>query len=123
MTKLPIYMDYHATTPVDPRVLEVMLPYFSEDFGNASSLDHIYGARANEAVEKAREQVAKIIHARSDEIIFTSGATESDNLALVGVIEKLSDKGNHLITCVTEHKAILETAKNLEKKGKSRTPF
>jgi len=119
--KFPIYMDYHATTPVDPRVLESMLPYFSEKFGNASSIDHLYGLWAEEAVESAREKVAKIINARPDEIIFTSGATESDNLALVGVMEKFSQKGDHLITCVTEHKAILDTAKKLEEKGKKVT--
>ncbi len=119
--KLPIYMDHHATTPVDPRVLDAMLPYFSQEFGNASSIDHIYGARAHQAVEKAREQVASILNARPEEIIFTSGATESDNIALLGVAEKLAAKGDHIITCVTEHKAILDTAKHLEKMGKTVT--
>lgn len=119
--KLPIYMDHHATTPVDPRVLEVMLPYFSQVFGNASSIDHIFGARAHEAVEKARGQVASTLNARPEEIIFTSGATESDNIALLGVAERLASKGDHIITCVTEHKAILDTAKHLEKMGKSVT--
>jgi len=114
-------MDHHATTPVDPRVLDAMLPYFSQEFGNASSIDHIYGARAHQAVEKAREQVASILNARPEEIIFTSGATESDNIALLGVAEKLAAKGDHIITCVTEHKAILDTAKHLEKMGKTVT--
>lgn len=119
--KLPIYMDHHATTPVDPRVLDAMLPYFSQEFGNASSIDHIFGARAHEAVEKAREQVASSLNARPEEIIFTSGATESDNIALLGVAEKMAAKGDHIITCVTEHKAILDTAKHLEKMGKTAT--
>lgn len=114
-------MDYHATTPVDPRVLESMLPFFSEQFGNASSIDHLYGVQAAEVVEFAREKTAKIIHARPDEIIFTSGATESDNLAILGVMDKFSEKGDHLITCVTEHKAVLDTAKKLQEKGKSVT--
>ncbi len=116
--KLPIYMDHHATTPVDPRVLDAMLPYFSQVFGNASSTDHIFGARAHMAVEKAREQVASSLNARPEEIIFTSGATESDNIALLGVAEKMAAKGDHIITCVTEHKAVLDTAKHLEKMGK-----
>ncbi|MCP1715516.1 cysteine desulfurase [Methanocalculus alkaliphilus] len=117
----PVYMDHHATTPVDPRVLEAMLPYFKDDFGNASSIDHMYGARAYEAVEKARKQVASILNAKPNEIYFTSGATESDNIALLGVTDKLAAKGNHIITCVTEHKAVLDTAKHLEKMGKSVT--
>src|SRR4051794_6466293 len=104
MLRLPIYMDHHATTPVDPRVLEVMLPFFTEVFGNAASKDHEFGYVANQAVEKAREQVAALINARSDEIIFTSGATESDNLALFGVAERNADKGDQIITCATEHK-------------------
>jgi cysteine desulfurase len=116
--KTPIYMDYHATTPVDPRVLTAMLPYFTDEFGNPSSSDHIYGAQAAEAVEMARRKVARALHAKADEVIFTSGATESNNLALVGVMDRLSARGNHLITCATEHKAVLETAKRLEKKGK-----
>ncbi|HXG74812.1 MAG TPA: cysteine desulfurase family protein [Candidatus Nitrosotenuis sp.] len=115
--KFPIYLDHHATTPVDPRVLEEMLPYFTEKFGNASSLDHTFGYDASVAVENAREQIAKAINARHDEIIFTSGATESDNLALIGTMEKYREKGNHLITCVTEHKAILDTARHLESRG------
>ena len=121
MLSRPIYMDSHATTPVDPRVLEVMLPFFTENFGNASSVDHIYGSLANQAVEKAREQIASAIKAKPEEIYFTSGATESDNIALFGVAERLSEKGNHIITCVTEHKAILESCNRLELKGKKIT--
>lgn len=117
MLHLPIYMDHHATTPVDSRVLEVMLPYFTEVFGNAASKDHEFGYLANQAVEKAREQVAALINARPDEIIFTSGATESDNLALFGVAERYADKGDHIITCVTEHKAILDAGRHLEQLG------
>ena len=113
----PIYLDSHATTPVDPKVFDAMKPYFTENFGNASSLDHSYGYDASVAVQTARETIAKAIGASMDEIIFTSGATESDNLALIGVMEKNKEKGNHLITCVTEHKAILDTAKHLEKNG------
>jgi cysteine desulfurase len=113
----PIYLDSHATTPVDPRVLKEMMPYFTENFGNASSLDHSYGYDASIAVSQARESIAKSIGANMDEIIFTSGATESDNLALIGVMERNKSKGNHLITCVTEHKAILDTARHLEEQG------
>jgi cysteine desulfurase len=116
--KLPIYMDYHATTPADPRVVEAMLPYFTEKFGNAASRSHVFGWTSDEAVSIARERVAKLIGAQSPkEIIFTSGATESDNLALKGVAEFYKDKGNHLITTVIEHKAILDTCKRLEKEG------
>ena len=115
--KPPIYLDSHATTPVDPRVFEEMKPYFTEKFGNASSLDHPYGYDASITVQLARETIANAIGANNDEIIFTSGATESDNLALLGVMEKNKEKGNHLITCVTEHKAILDTAKHLESLG------
>jgi len=117
MLKLPIYMDYHATTPVDPRVLEAMLPYFGERFGNAASRNHAFGWQAEEAVETGRKQVADLVGASPKEIVFTSGATESDNAALKGVAEMYRDKGDHLITVLTEHKAVLDTCKRLEKSG------
>lgn len=117
MLKFPIYMDNHATTPVDPRVLEAMLPYFTDRFGNAASRNHAFGWQAEEAVEAARKQVADLIGATAKEIVFTSGATESDNLAIKGAARMYREKGNHLITVVTEHKAVIDTCKHLEKDG------
>lgn len=117
LTHHPIYMDHHATTPVDPRVLETMLPYFTEYFGNAASIDHEYGNEAKRAVDRAREQVAQLINAKHDEIVITSGATEADNLAILGVTEQYANKGRHVITCATEHHAVLDPCQYLESKG------
>ena len=117
MVKLPIYMDNHATTPLDPRVLEAMMPFLTNQFGNAASRNHSFGWEAEEAVEKARKEVAALIGADPREIVYTSGATESDNLAVKGVAWMYREKGDHIITCVTEHKAILDTCKHLEKDG------
>jgi len=119
--KLPIYLDHHSTTPLDPRVLKEMMPYFTEKFGNASSSDHSYGSDAASGVEKSRTQIGRAIGARPSDIIFTSGATESNNMALIGTMNYCANRGNHLITCVTEHKAILDTAKYLESTGKKVT--
>lgn len=117
MIQLPIYLDNNATTPMDPRVLEAMLPYFNEKFGNAASRNHPFGWAAEEGVDYAREQIAKLINCSEKEIIFTSGATESNNLAIKGVFEMYAEKGNHIITATTEHKAVLDTCAHLEKLG------
>ena len=118
-----IYMDKHATTPVDPRVLEAMLPYFNDVFGNAASRSHGFGWDAEKAVDDAREEIARLINAKGKEIVFTSGATESDNLAIKGVVEFYRDKGDHVITATTEHKAVLDTCKALERKGQARVTY
>lgn len=115
--KFPIYLDYHSTTPVDPKVLEAILPYLTTDFGNASSKSHSFGWKAEHAVEKARAQVARLLSANTQEIIFTSGATESNNFVLVGIAEKYADRGKHIVTTSIEHKCILDTAKYLERRG------
>lgn len=115
--KLPIYMDYNATTPLDPRVLEAMMPYLTAEFGNAASKSHPFGERASASAEAARAKIAALVGATDREIVFTSGATESDNLAIKGVAEAAAGKGNHIITCQAEHKAVLDTCKYLEKRG------
>ena len=117
MLKLPIYLDHNATTPCDPRVVDEMIPYFTNHFGNSASRNHPFGWQAEEAVDYAREQVAKLIGADPKEIIFTSGATEGDNLAIKGVFDMYASKGNHIITATTEHKAVLDTCKHIEKAG------
>ncbi len=117
MLNLPVYLDNNATTPCDPRVVEAMIPYFTQNFGNAASRNHPFGWQAEEAVDYAREQIAKLVGADPKEIIFTSGATEADNLAIKGVFEMYASKGNHIITATTEHKAVLDTCKHIEKEG------
>jgi cysteine desulfurase len=117
MTARPVYLDFHATTPVDPRVLEAMLPYFTEHFGNPASRQHAYGWDAQKAVEAARQQVAALIGATAQEIVFTSGATESNNLAIKGVAHALRDRGDHIVTVATEHKSVLDSCKRLEREG------
>ena len=117
MMPRPVYLDFHATTPVDPRVLEAMLPYFTESFGNPASRPHAYGWDAQKAVEAARHQVATLIGASAQEIVFTSGATESNNLAIKGTMHGLRDRGDHIITVATEHKSVLDSCKRLESEG------
>src|SRR5437016_12933583 len=117
MIQRPIYLDNNATTRTDPRVVEAMLPFFTEDYGNAASRNHVFGQRAEEAVEQARAQVAKLIGANPKEMVFTSGATESNNLALKGVAAMYRTKGNHIVTAATEHHAVLDPCKRLEQQG------
>lgn len=119
--KLPVYLDYHSTTPLDPRVLEAMMPYLTDKFGNASSNDHTYGADAAASIEESRSKIAKALGARSEEIVFTSCATESNNIALIGTMDRHKNRGDHMVTCVTEHKAVLNTARHLESLGKKVT--
>lgn len=119
--KLPVYLDHHSTTPLDPRVLEAMMPYLTDKFGNASSNDHTYGADAAASVEESRSKIAKTLGARSEEIVFTSCATESNNIALIGTMDRHKNRGDHMVTCVTEHKAVLNTARHLESLGKKVT--
>ncbi len=115
--KLPVYLDYQATTPMDPRALEKMMPYFTEKFGNPHSRSHAYGWETEEAVEIARRNIASLIHAGEKEIVFTSGATESNNLALKGIAHFYKEKKNHIITLVTEHKCVLDSCRHLEQEG------
>ncbi|HEY1266356.1 MAG TPA: IscS subfamily cysteine desulfurase [Candidatus Binatia bacterium] len=117
MVKIPVYLDNHSTTPVDPRVLDAMLPYFSEKFGNAASRNHAFGWEAEAAVDQARGEIARLIHALAREIVFTSGATESNNLAIKGAAEAYKDRGDHIVTCATEHHAVLDSCKALERRG------
>src|SRR5688500_9109682 len=117
MISKPLYLDYHATTPVDPRVLDAMLPYFTERFGNPHSKQHAWGWEARDAVEPARAQVAALINASAGEIVFTSGATESNNLALRGCVRALRQRGDHLVTVATEHKSVLDSFRRLEQEG------
>src|SRR5262249_44569721 len=117
MVHLPVYLDNHATTRTDPRVLEEMLPYFTEHYGNAASRQHVFGRKAEEAVEQARQQIAALLGANAQEVIFTSGATESDNLALKGVAAMYRNKGDHLVTVATEHRAVLDPCRRLEREG------